>query len=80
MPTVARIGPYRFFFFANEGLEASHIHVQRDRALAKFWLRPVALASSSGLPAHELRRIQELVEQHRDQFERSWHDFFTSER
>ena len=80
MPTVARIGPYRFFFFANEGLEPPHIHVQRDRALAKFWLRPVALASSSGLAARELRRIQELVEQHRDEFERAWHEFFAAER
>ncbi len=80
MPTVARIGPYRFFFFANEGLEPLHIHVQRDRALAKFWLRPVALASSSGLPARELRRIQGLVEQHCDEFERAWHEFFAAER
>jgi hypothetical protein len=47
VPTVARIGPYRFFFFSNEGSEPPHIHVQRDRALAKFWLRPVALASAS---------------------------------
>jgi hypothetical protein len=81
MPTVARIGPYRFFFFfANEGLEPLHIHVQRDRSLAKFWLHSVALASSSGFAAHEIRRIQDLVEQHRDQFERSWHDFFAAER
>jgi hypothetical protein len=80
MPTVTRIGPYRFFFFANEGLEPPHIHVQRDRGLAKFWLRPVALASSSGLAAHDLRRIQGLVEQHRDEFERAWHEFFAAER
>jgi hypothetical protein len=80
MPTVARIGPYRFFFFANEGLEPPHIHVQRGRTLAKFWLRPVALASSSGLAAHELHRIQGLVEQHAAQFERAWHEFFAAER
>ena len=42
MPTVDRIGPYRFFFFANEGNEPPHVHVQRGRALAKFWLQPVA--------------------------------------
>jgi len=76
MPTVARIGPYRFFFFANEGLEPAHIHVQRDRALAKFWLDQVALASSSGFAAHELRRIQALVEEHRDRFQEAWHEFF----
>ena len=37
MPTVLRIGTYRFFFYANENSEPHHIHVQRERALAKFW-------------------------------------------
>jgi len=78
MPTVARIGPYRFFFFANEGLEPAHIHVQRDRSLAKFWLNPVVLASSSGFAAHEIRRIGRLVEENRGQFEESWREFFPS--
>ncbi len=80
MPTVTRIGPYRFFFFSNEGLEPVHIHVQRERSLAKFWLRPVALASSSGFPAHELRRIQQLVDDNSDRFQEAWHEFFAAER
>lgn len=79
MPTVARIGPYRFFFFANEGLEPAHIHVQRERSLAKFWLRPVALASSTGFAAHEIRRIERLVEENRDRFEEAWHEFFAAQ-
>jgi len=68
-PTVTRIGPYRFFFFGNEEFKPAHVHVQRERWLAKFSLRPVALASSYGFAALELRRIQRLVEEHRDQFE-----------
>ena len=56
MPTVARIGPYRFFFYSNEGTEPPHIHVQRDQDLAKFWLDPVALARVSGFRAVEMRR------------------------
>jgi hypothetical protein len=78
MPTVARIGPYRFFFYGNEGLEPTHIHVQRDRSLAKFWLRPVALASASGFAGHELRRIHRLVEERCDQFEEAWREFFNA--
>jgi hypothetical protein len=35
VPKVARSGPYRFFFFSNEGLEPRHIHVQKGDALAK---------------------------------------------
>jgi len=33
-PTVKRIGPYRFFFFGNEGSEPPHVHVRRERFLA----------------------------------------------
>ncbi|MCX5740383.1 MAG: DUF4160 domain-containing protein [Proteobacteria bacterium] len=76
MPTVARIGPYRFFFFSNEGVEPAHVHIQREQALAKFWLRPVVLASSSGFASHELRRLQGLVEEHREHFQESWREFF----
>ncbi len=76
MRTVARIGPYRFFFFSNEGVEPPHVHVQRERSLAKFWLRPVELASSTGFAGHELRRIHELVVENRDRFEETWHEFF----
>ena len=78
MPTIDRIGPYRFFFLSNEGLEPPHIHVQRDRALAKFWLRPVALASASGFPSHELRRIEQIVTRNSARFEEAWHEFFSS--
>jgi hypothetical protein len=28
MPTVLRVGRYRFFFFSNEGQELPHIHVK----------------------------------------------------
>lgn len=76
MPTIRRAGPYRFFFFSNEGHEPPHVHVQRGGALAKFWLAPVALASASGFPPHELRRLAVLVEQDRDTFEEAWHEFF----
>ena len=80
MPTIARVGPYRFFFFANEAREAPHIHVQRDRSLAKFWLRPLALASARGFSGRELGRLHALVEENREQFEEAWHEFFAAER
>jgi hypothetical protein len=76
VPTVARSGPYRFFFFSNEGLEPPHIHIQKGDALAKFWLGPVELSSSTGFAAHELRRLQTLVEERRAELEDAWHDFF----
>jgi hypothetical protein len=79
MPTVRRAGPYRFFFFSNEGLEPPHVHVERDRALAKFWLAPVALASSTGFPARELSRIEQLVSENQQEFQEAWREFFRVE-
>lgn len=49
-PTVLRSGPYRFFFYASDGGEPRHIHVERNEKVAKFWLDPVRLP--------EQRRIQ----------------------
>lgn len=48
MPTVLLLGPYRFFFFSLENDEPPHIHVERDDAVAKYWLDPVELASIAG--------------------------------
>lgn len=30
MPTIFREGPWRFFFYSNEGTEPPHVHVARD--------------------------------------------------
>jgi hypothetical protein len=76
MPTVMMIGPYRFFFYAGDGGEPPHVHVERDRGEAKFWLDPVRLARSAGFSRQELHRIRELVEQHRAELLESWNEFF----
>jgi Domain of unknown function (DUF4160) len=48
MPTVFQVGPYSFIFFSSNRGEPAHIHVKRDRQLAKFWLEPVALVTNRG--------------------------------
>ena len=78
MPTVRRIGSARFFFYSNEGTEPPHIHVEEAGAVAKFWLERVSLASSSRFRAHDLRRLERLVAEHRDEFLEAWHEFFRS--
>jgi len=75
-PTVFRSGPYRLFFFSNEGNEPPHVHVQRDRMLAKFWLTPVTLVSSTGFSAHELKRIRHIVADEQDALLEKWHEYF----
>ncbi|MCL5104030.1 MAG: DUF4160 domain-containing protein [Armatimonadetes bacterium] len=76
MPTVLRLDGYRFFFFSNEGAEAPHIHVENAENYAKFWLKPVILATSSNFSARELRQVRELIEANHDLLEAKWHEFF----
>ncbi|HEY0144213.1 MAG TPA: DUF4160 domain-containing protein [Thermoanaerobaculia bacterium] len=76
MPVVARVGPYRFFFYSNENNEPPHVHVQRERMLAKFWLEAVSLAESKRFAAHELRVIERLISERRVEFLEAWREFF----
>ncbi|MGZ5876149.1 MAG: DUF4160 domain-containing protein [Bradyrhizobium sp.] len=50
MPTVLRWGPYRAFFYSNEGGEPPHIHVRSGDAEAKFWLTTFRWRSMRDFP------------------------------
>lgn len=76
MPTVMRDGPYSFVFFSSDRGEPPHVHVKRERRVAKFWLEPVALASSHGFREHEIRDIMQLVAEHQAALLEAWHDYF----
>ena len=76
MPTIARIGPYRFFFYSDEGREPSHVHVERDACTAKFWLEPIALSSSYGFGAREIRRLHAIIAERHNEFRNAWNEFF----
>lgn len=78
MPTVLRIGPYRFYFYAGDRDEPEHVHVERDNQVAKFWLDPVRLERSGGFGSSELTRIQKLVAENREDLIRSWNEYFSS--
>jgi hypothetical protein len=76
MPTILREGGFRFFFFSREGQEPPHIHVEAAERYAKFWLRPVSLASTFGFRSQELTQLLRFVEQHQSQFEEAWNEYF----
>jgi len=61
MPTVLRIGSYRFHFYSDEGKEPPHIHVATTDGECKFWLEPVRLARNKGVSPISLRNIERLV-------------------
>jgi len=74
MPTVLRVGRYRFVFFSNEGNEPPHIHAKADRDEAKFWLDPVALAANYGFKGHELTEIGRIVRENQTTLMEAWHE------
>jgi len=76
MPTLLRVGPYRFFCYACDRDEPPHVHVERDNGLAKFWLNPIRLQSNKGFAAIEINRIQKLIADHQQQLLEAWDDFF----
>jgi hypothetical protein len=76
MPTVLRIGAYRFYFYSHEPNEPPHIHIDRDNSTAKFWLQPVSLANSIGFSPKELRKLEELVEENQLKLLEAWNGYF----
>ena len=63
-------------FYSQDRLEEPpHVHVQRDRNEAKFWLDPVRLERSGGFPRHELREIRDLLEDHEQDLLDVWHGY-----
>jgi hypothetical protein len=75
-PTVLRTGPYRFFFFSSDRREPPHVHVEREAKRAKFWLEPLEVERNDGFGTRELARVRTIVEEHRGELLRAWHDFF----
>lgn len=77
MPTVLIIGPYRFFFVSIDYSEPPHVHVRRERHVAKFWLDPVALQNAGGFNRTELGKITDLVNRNQVLLLERWHEFFS---
>ncbi|MGQ0677375.1 MAG: DUF4160 domain-containing protein [Rhodospirillales bacterium] len=80
MPTVRRHGPYRLFFYSNEGFEPPHVHIEREGMAAKFWLRPVGLASNHGFAARELQTVYKIVRSLEKECWDAWHVHFRRAR
>jgi hypothetical protein len=74
MPTIARIGPYRVFFYSKEDFHPPHVHIERDDSVAKFWLDPVDLASSRDFPTHELNKLWDLVVEKQETWLQEWYE------
>ncbi len=79
MPTVLRIGSFRFHFYSDEGTEPSHIHIRTPDGECKFWLEPfILLASNKGVRPHDIRQIEKLVFEHQNQLKQAYHEHHSS--
>ncbi|MBO4311452.1 MAG: DUF4160 domain-containing protein [Desulfovibrionaceae bacterium] len=79
MPVVLRLGPYRFFFYSNEGMppKAPHIHVRGGGGEAKISLEaPFEVLLNAGYSARDLEHLRDLVQQHCTALREEYHDYF----
>ncbi len=74
--SLLKLGPYRFYFYSHEPNEPPHIHVDRDRESAKFWLNSGELANNIGYSPKELRKLRKLVLEHQQLFLEAWYGWF----
>lgn len=71
-PTIYRESSYRFFFNSREE-SRMHVHIATPDGVAKFWLEPiVALANYHNIKTKDLRKIEEIVKEHEDEFRSAW--------
>ena len=79
MPTALRTGPYRFYFYSYDCAEPRHMHVDREKMSAKFWLDPVvSLAENRGFNRKELRIIEETAIENLERLRNEWDAFCNS--
>jgi hypothetical protein len=76
MPTVFEHEGFRFFFYSNDHTPI-HVHVRYAGGEAVFIVEEsIELRESSGLKVRDLKRAQELAEEHRAVIVSKWHEFF----
>ena len=76
MPTILLIGKYRFFFNSREELRM-HIHISTSDGTAKFWLEPiVSLSDYYNVSTQDLKEIQQITEDKKDEFIAAWQRHF----
>jgi len=79
MPKVFSWRGYRFHFFSNEGdpLEPCHIHVQKDKNRAKFWIEPyISLEYNYGFTGKELNGFRKIIEDNEKLIRSKWDEYF----
>jgi len=80
VPTILTEDGFRLYFFANEGMEPKHVHVQYGGATAKFWINPVVLSKNQGMNASELKRAAKIVSKNEKLIAEKWDEFHSKKK
>ena len=75
MPTVLRIGSFRFHFYSDERNEPPHIHVATPDGECKFWLAPIRLARNKSVAPHVVRAIEKMVYENCDFLKEKYYEY-----
>ena len=78
MPTVLKIGRYRFFFYSSDRNEPIHVHIEADENIAKVWLDPIRLGNSGGFSRSDISRILSIIKEHQIELMEGWNGYFSS--
>ena len=77
MPTVLYINGFRFYFYAGDGNEPAHVHVEKGDGIAKIWLEPKLIAKYFyGFKSQERKEIIELTLSNYDLLKLKWYEYF----
>jgi len=77
MPTVLRIGGYRFFFYAGDRHEPPHTHVEHDDNTAKFWLIQLCFTTVVVSIEKKSAKLLNSLRKNREQLLRKWDEYFS---
>jgi hypothetical protein len=75
VPTILFIRGYRFYFFAEEGNEPPHVHIEKGAGSIKVWLDDTSIMKSENLKPPEIRAALQLTRKYRSLLLNSWHEW-----
>ena len=79
MPTILLIMGWRFFFYANEGNEPTHIHCKKGDIECKYWLDrddfAIEEAYGYNMSSKDRREVKRIIIEYFEFIEQEWDRF-----
>lgn len=74
MPKLFEDSGFTFRFYAADLDEPIHVHIEKERHVAKFWVNPIACAVNGGFNRRELRQIIQIIELRQREIVSKWQE------